>query len=208
MQLQQFAALVDDGSWVDARIDRDPLNGNRITEIRSGPVNLSYRKVTGIDANLRHSLDTDRWGRFTTTLTWSHILTHETKARDDSPLVNYRDLNATVDFRSRASVQVDWMKGDWSSSLYVYRAGSIGRWILTNSLVTSGQLDARAPAFTQANISVGKRFTENLSMRVNVNNVLDDHGPDDVTFNSYPYTWYGYNALQGRSVGLQLDYRF
>lgn len=193
---------------IAARIDRDPLNGNRITEIRSGPVNLSYRKVTGIDANLRHSLDTDRWGRFTTTLTWSHILTHETRLRADSPLVNYRDNNAVSDFRSRAAVQIDWSKGDWNSSLYVYRAGSFPRWNLNNTLVTSGQLDARGPAFTQANISLGRRFTENLSMRVNVNNVLDEHGPDDVTYNSYPYVWYGYGALAGRSVGLQLEYRF
>ena len=186
----------------------DLFSGSNISSEGGRDGNSGSDQFTGIDANLRHSLDTDRWGRFTTTLTWSHILTHETKLRADSPLVNYRDLNATVDFRSRTAVQIDWAKGDWSSSLYVYRAGSIGRWNLNNTLVTSGQLDARAPAFTVGNISVGKRFTENLSMRVNVNNVLDDHGPDDVTFNSYPYTWYGYNALQGRSVGLQLDYRF
>ena len=55
---------------IAARITRDPLNGNRITEIRSGPVNLSYRKVTGVDANLRWAYDTNRMGRFTTTFTW------------------------------------------------------------------------------------------------------------------------------------------
>lgn len=192
---------------IDNRIDRDPLNGNRITEIRSGPVNLSYRKVTGIDANLRYTWDTDRFGTFTAITTWSHILSHETRLRIDSPLVNYRDANATADWRSRTTVQLGWRKGDWDAALYVYRYGSFPRWNLNNTNVTSGTLDFRAPPFTLANISVGKRFTENFSMRVNVNNVLNELGADDITYNSYPYRWYGYGT-QGRQVGLQFDYSF
>lgn len=193
---------------IDARIDRDPLNGNRITEIRSGPVNLSWREVTGIDANVRWGFNTDNWGRFTTTVTWSHILSHETKLRADSPIVNYRDDNGSADFRSRSSVQLDWRGDEWFSTLYVYRFGSFPRWNLNNTLVTSGELDSRAGPVAVANFSVGKRVLENLTMRMNVNNILDEHGEGDVTYNTYPYAWYGYGLSIGRQVGFEVSYTF
>ena len=193
---------------IAARITRDPLNGNRITEIRSGPVNLSYRKVTGVDANVRWAYDTNRMGRFTTTFTWSHIISHETKLRADSALANYRDNNGTSDFRSRAAVQLDWRKDSWFSTLYVYRLGSFPRWNLNNTLVTSGELDSRAGPHTVANVSVGKRFSDKLTMRLNVNNVLNDLGTEDPTYNSYPYVWYGYGTYMGRQVGLEVNYSF
>ena len=193
---------------IAARITRDPLNGNRITEIRSGPVNLSYRKVTGVDANVRWAYDTNRMGRFTTTFTWSHIISHETKLRADSALANYRDNNGTSDFRSRAAVQLDWRKDSWFSTLYVFRLGSFPRWNLNNTLVTSGELDSRAGPHTVANVSVGKRFSDKLTMRLNVNNVLNDLGTEDPTYNSYPYVWYGYGTYMGRQVGLEVNYSF
>lgn len=189
------------------RIDRDPNNGNRITEIRSGPVNLSFRKVTGIDASLRYGWTSERFGRFTVNAGWAHILTHETKLRLDSPLFNYRDSNGTADWRSRTTLQLGWQKDDWDGSLYLYRFGSFPRWNLNNSLVTSGQLDDRAPPFTVANVALGRRMTENLTLRLNVNNILDELGADDVTYNSYPYKWYGYGTM-GRQIGVQMDYRF
>ena len=193
---------------IEARITRDSLSGNRITEIRSGPVNLSYRKVTGVDANIRWAYDTDNLGRFTTTFTWSHIISHETKLRADSALVNYRDLNATSDFRSRAAVQLDWRKDSWFSTLYVYQLGSFPLWNLNNTQFTSGAVDSRVDPHTVANVSVGKRFSDNLTMRLNVNNVLNDLGTKDLTYNSYPYVWYGYGTYMGRQIGLEVNYTF
>lgn len=192
---------------IDSRIDRDPNNGNRITEIRSGPVNLSYRKVTGIDASLRYAWDTDRWGDFSTRVSWAHTLKHETKLRADSALFNQRDSNGSSDFRSRVTVQLGWSKGDWDATAYIYRDGSFPRWNLLNTAVVSGELDSRASPHTIANISVGKRWTENFSMRLNVNNVFDDIAPEDPTFNTYPYFWQAYSPV-GREVGLQFDYQF
>lgn len=192
---------------IASRIDRDPNNGNRITEIRSGPVNLSYRKVTGIDASLRYDLDTDRYGDFSARLNWAHTLSHETKLRADSALFNLRDSNGSSDFRSRVTLQLGWRKGDWDANTYIYRTGTFPRWNLNNTLVTSGELDSRASPHTIANISVGKRMTENFSMRLNVNNVLNDIAPSDPTFNSYPYFWQAYSPV-GREVGLQFDLQF
>ena len=59
-----------------------------------------------------------------------------------------------------------------------------------------------------ANVSVGKRFSDKLTMRLNVNNVLNDLGTEDPTYNSYPYVWYGYGTYMGRQIGLELNYKF
>ncbi len=193
---------------IAARIDRDPTNDNRLTEIRSGPVNLSWRKVTGIDSSLRYGWDTDRWGDFSAVVSWSHILEHESKVRADSVVVNVRDSNGSSDFRSRATVQLGWQKDDWSTALYVIRYGSFPRWNLNNTLVRSGELDWRAGPFTTVNLSIGKRWTENFSMRFNVNNVFDDIAQNDPTYNSYPYYWYGGSNPLGREYGLQFNYKF
>ena len=192
---------------IAGRITRDPANGNRLTEIRSGPTNLSYRKVTGIDASLRYAWDTDRWGDFSARLQWAHTLKHVTRLRADSPLVNYRDANSTADFRSRTTLQLGWSKGDWDASAYIYNSGSFPVWTPGSTLVTSGQLDSRIDGQTLANISIGRRWTENFAMRLNVNNILDDIAPRDPTFSTYPYFWQGYDPV-GREVGLQFDFQF
>ena len=99
-----------------------------------------------------------------------------------------------------------WAKDDWDVGVLMTRIGSFPVWQPT--VAEAYGLDSRIGPQILWNMSVGKQLTEDMRVRVNVNNVLDDHGPDDITNNSYPYTWYGYGALQGRSVGLQLDYRF
>lgn len=43
---------------------------------------------------------------------------------------------------------------------------------------------------------------------MNVNNVLDEYGGGDVTYNSYPYAWYGYGLSIGRQVGFEISYTF
>ncbi|HEU0152627.1 MAG TPA: TonB-dependent receptor [Arenimonas sp.] len=192
---------------IATRIDRDPTNDDRLLEVRSGPINLAARKVNGIDAALDYRLDTDRWGNFQANIAWSHTLKHETVAREGDNPIDYRDANSTADFRSRVRVTMGWSKGDWDATVFVNRYGSFPRWVLSNSLVTSGVLDDRAGPHTTVNLSVGKQFTPNFSARLNINNVFDDIAPSDPTFNAYPYFWQAYSPI-GREVGLTMNYRF
>lgn len=190
-----------------SRISRD-ANTNAITEIRSGPINLASQGVKGIDATASYSLDTDRFGQFKTMLSWSHTLEQTQRASIGDPVISYRDLNSTSDYRSRVRWTTSWQKADWDATVFMNRVGSFPIWNPNNTRFTSGQIDSRVGPQITWNLSVGKEIIDDkLSMRVNVNNVFDRIAPRDDTFNSYPYFWQG-NLPVGREIGLQLDYKF
>ncbi len=188
-------------------IDRDPNNGGRITEIRSGPINIAYREVRGIDANLRYGWTTDSYGKFTANVAWSHIISQESQAREGVAVLSYRDFNSNSDFRSRVRATVSWSKDDWDATAFMNRQGSFPIWNPVNTNVVSGEVGSRTQPYFTYNLSTGYRFTEDFSMRLSINNIFNNTGGFDPTYNSYPYTWYGYDLI-GRTYGLQANYSF
>ncbi len=190
-----------------ARISRDP-NTNAITEIRSGPINLAEQGVKGIDATVRYGLTTDRFGKFNTSLAWSHTLEQTQRTTVGGALISYRDLNSNSDYRSRLRWTTSWEKGDWDATVFMNRTGSFPIWNPANTRFRTGQIDSRTGPNITWNLSIGKDIIEDkLSARVNINNVFDKLAPNDGTFNSYPYFWQGYSPI-GREIGLQFDWKF
>lgn len=184
------------------RITRDATGA--ITEIRSGPINLAYLGTKGLDGSLRYRFNTERFGNFSTSILWSHVLSQKDRATPASASRDYRDLNANADFRSRVRATVSWNKDSWDSTVYMNRLGSFPIW--QPSVATAYGYDSRIAPFITWNISVGKKFGERFSARVNVINAFDNIHPNDRTMNSYPYFWSSYDAL-GRQVGLELTYK-
>lgn len=192
---------------IASRITRDPNDDGRISEVRSGPVNLAFQGTAGVDASLRHRFDTDSAGSFNSSLSWSHVLEQTSKNRPDDPLLQYRDLNSNADFRSRVRASVGWQRADWDATFFMNRQGSFPVWNPSNTRVVSGELDSRIPEFTTFNLTIGKQIAENMSLRLTVNNLFDKIHPTDETYNTYPYFWRSYDAL-GRQVGVEYSYRF
>jgi iron complex outermembrane receptor protein len=189
-----------------SRISRDP-NTNAITEIRSGPINLAAQGIKGIDGTVSYRLDTDRFGNFSTSLSWSHVLEQTQRASQGDPILSYRDFNTNSDFRSRVRWSTSWYRGDWDATVLMNRTGSFPIWSPSNANVVSGRLDSRTGPHFVWNMTVGKKITDNLHVRANVNNVFDRIAPNDPTFNSYPYFWQAYSPV-GREIGLELSYKF
>lgn len=194
-------------------IDRDPLNNNRITEIRSGPINIAFREVKGIDANLRYGWTTEAYGRFSANVSWSHILSQKSQAREGVAVLSYRDFNSNSDFRSRVRATLSWSKDELDATIFMNRQGSFPIWNPSNTLVynaatrPNAPLSLRTQPYFTYNFSAGYKFNDDFSMRFNINNIFDNRGGFDPTFNSYPYTWQGYDLI-GRSFGLQANYTF
>ena len=188
-----------------SRISRDP-NTNAITEIRSGPINLAEQGTKGIDATVNYRFDTERFGNFRTSLSWSHTLEQTQRATVGDPLVSYRDLNSTTDYRSRVRWTTNWTKGDWDATVFMNRTGSFPIWNPNNTNFTSGRIGSRTGPNITWNMTVGKKITDKLYVRGNINNIFDHIHPNDDTFNSYPYFWQGYSPV-GREIGLELSYK-
>ena len=187
-----------------SRITRDAITG-AITEIRSGPINLAFQGVKGVDATVRYRLDTDRLGTFNTSLQWSHVLEQTQKATPSAALLSYRDLNSNADFRSRLRWTTTWAKDDWDVGVLMTRIGSFPVWQPT--VAEAYGLDSRIGPQILWNMSVGKQLTEDMRVRVNVNNVFDRIHPNDPTMNSYPYFWQAYSPI-GREIGVEFSYKF
>lgn len=188
-------------------ISRDPANDGRITEIRSGPINIAYRAVKGIDASLRYRWETSQYGTFNASVAWSHVLSQESQAREGVAVLSYRDFNSNADFRSRVRATLGWSKDSWDATVFMNRQGSFPLWNLTNTNFVNGNLGSRTQPYFTYNLSVGYRFNEAFSMRGSVNNIFDNNGGFDPTFNAYPYTWQGYDLI-GRTFALQMNYDF
>lgn len=189
-----------------SRISRD-ANTNAITEIRSGPINLAEQGTKGIDATVNYRLDTDRFGSFKTSLSWSHTLEQTQRASKGDPLLSYRDDNSNSDYRSRVRWTTNWTKGDWDATLFMNRTGSFPIWNPSNTRFTSGQIASRTGPNFIWNMTVGKKITDRLYVRGSINNIFDHIHSSDDTYNSYPYYWYG-NSPVGREVGLEMSYKF
>lgn len=189
-----------------SRISRD-ANTNAITEIRSGPINLAEQGTKGIDATVNYRLDTDRFGSFKTSLSWSHTLEQTQRASKGDPLLSYRDDNSNADYRSRVRWTTNWTKGDWDATLFMNRTGSFPIWNPSNTRFTNGQIASRTGPNFIWNMTVGKKITDRLYVRGSINNIFDHIHSSDDTYNSYPYYWYG-NSPVGREVGLEMSYKF
>lgn len=194
-----------------ARITRYDLPGTpqdqRVEQIVRGPINRAYREVEGIDATFRYTLDTDRWGRFDTSLAYSHILDSQTQERWDTPRVNWRDHASNDEHRSRVRGAVTWQYNDWSTTLFGLRYGSAKRWAW-NEAQHGDLFSHRLPPFMTYNLNIGKRITNDVKVTLLVNNVFNKTHLEDATHTSWPYFnfWAGQDYI-GREMFMQIDWR-
>ena len=184
-----------------SRVTRTAAPGeptDRVTEIRSGPVNQSFLHVTGVDAAFDYTMDTDRYGDFRWNLAWSHTIKSERQPFATDPIQrDWRDDFTNFDFRSRIRGSVTWAKDDWTANLFATRYGSLPNW----------QETGRIGPYILWNANLGKQITENVKLSVFVNNIFNNFHPRDEGFNSYPYFWRAYSPI-GREVSAQVDVSF
>lgn len=193
------------GTTLDGRIER----------INTAYINAALQEISGIDANFRYRLDTDRLGTFRFDANYSLNISNKYKELPEDDLVDYRDLPPVYFYpeRSRARASVSWERNDWSSTLFANRLGSAwgaqareGCFTGANSDVCYGR---RLAPFITWNAQVGKKFGENVLAQFTVVNVFDKQYRHDPGQSAYPYfnPWLGADPL-GRRFFASLSYKF
>ncbi|WP_242106902.1 TonB-dependent receptor plug domain-containing protein [Luteimonas aquatica] len=184
-----------------ARVTRNPVDdttqSEAINQIVRGPINTADLRTTGVDASLRYRLDTDHWGRFNYSLSYSHTLKSERREFPGDPIRDRRDDLQNFDFRSRVRSTLTWEKDDWSAALFMLRYGSLPNWLETGRI---------GPYFIW-NASVGKSLTDKVSARFFVNNIFDNISPRDEGFYTYPYFYSAYSPV-GREIAAEVTIKF
>ncbi|PZO07272.1 MAG: TonB-dependent receptor [Lysobacteraceae bacterium] len=180
-----------------------------ILRINSAYINAANVDTSGIDATFAYTLDTDRWGTFSTNLGWSIVLTDRFRAFDTDPLIEGRD-DADLDSRSRARGSLTWEKGDWSTTVFGSRIGTNGSNAgVAGTNAAGGTYPRRLAPWMQYNLQVGKSFGENTRATFTVINALNDQYREDNSFTGYPYfqAFIGADPL-GRRFNLSVQHNF
>jgi iron complex outermembrane receptor protein len=195
-QCQYFTGLVQ-------RVGTGQFTDDQIGEYRSFPINQSMTETSGIDATARYRLDTDRFGNYDFSLSWTHVLKLNEQEFRGSGIQDERDdPRRQLNFRSRLNWGVQWERGDWAANVNGYRLGSQIPW---NNLAP-GAPDRIAP-YIIWNVGLQKKITDKMTIGFAVQNLLDKIAPSDDTNNSYPYMWNTYSPI-GREVFANFNYKF
>ena len=131
-------------------------------------------------------------------MSWSHTLKSERQVFATDPIEkDWRDDPTNLDFRSRVRAGASWRAGDWSSSLFMTRYGSLPK---ANGLGRTG-------VYFLWNANIGKQITDQATIKFFVNNLFNSTHPDDETNTSFPYFYDAYSPI-GREFAIEYEYRF
>jgi iron complex outermembrane recepter protein len=187
----------------------------RIQRINSAYINTSSQEISGVDANFRYRLDTDRIGTFRFDVNYSLTLTNKYQQLPEDDLVDYRDLPPTYFYpeRSRVRGSASWERDDWNVTLFGTRYGSAWGGQARDGCFTGANSDVcfsrRVAPYMLYNLQVGKKFGENVLAQFTVVNLTNNQYRHDPGTSGYPYfnPWIGADPL-GRRFFVSLAYRF
>lgn len=185
-----------------SRVIRNPstatVQPDQVTRVLINPINAASESVRGLDLKGNWRFDAGRYGRFTTRLAYTVVLEHTYRQFSDDPERDIRNSLDDYQWRSKANGSITWNQGDWTTTLYGNRFGSLPK--------TDGS--GRIAPYMTYNASVFRQFGENLSVGVIVNNLRDSRPPADRNGGGWPFYPVGNYDPYGRQYWLQLDYRF
>jgi len=187
-----------------ARVERYPDDGGILAEqlkkVTTGPINAATTKTTGIDAAVRYALSAGSFGKFDFTANYSQVLSYKFQQFQGDPVEDELKSLQYFGWHSRMSGSVKWTYGDYSTTVFVQRFGSVPNWAETGRLGSwaSTNLSGRYSGLMGGDVYVG--FV--------VDNLFNRKPPRDPTFDTYPYySDSNYDPI-GREYFLEVGTRF
>jgi len=180
-----------------------------ITRINSAYINAALLDTSGVDANWNYEFDTASVGSFAFELGWSIKLTDKSKQFATDPLVDFRDI-PSIESRSRARGSLTWRYDDWSTTVFGTRYGTVSSFNGVDGVnAAGGAFPRRLQPYMLYNMTLSKRFSDDLSATFTVVNVLNNQYRFDNGATGYPFFEYylGADPL-GRRYSLSMNYRF
>lgn len=184
-------------------------------------VNIAKQSLELVTAELNYMLDIGRFGSLAFAGNYTNKIRHRLQTDPESPAVDLlRDPYSMWIYDSYAKTRLDasmaWATGDWTTTLYANRIGSTPNYLAYaggsyDYEHSSGQRAGKWGSYTTYNASLNYRATEDLTLSVMVNNLLNKM-PDDQAVNfpgtsGTPWNNYYYDIL-GRSIYLEAKLKF
>ena len=173
-------------------------NPNHLLTVSSFPLNASTESESGLIANLNYVWDTGRLGSFTFDANYYVEFKHLIQQLPGDPIINVYHDACYTDWKSTFTGSVTWNIGNWSTTFYNQRYGSIPN---------AGQ-NGKLPPWILYNGSVTYHFSDDAALALRVNNIFSSKPPLDKTQTNFPYySTYNYNVY-GRAVWAEFGFHF
>lgn len=180
-----------------------------ITRINSAYINASLTDTSGVDANYRYRMITDRNGTFTLDLAYSIVLTDRYQENDQDTLTDYRDRPSLYNSRSRVRGALGWQYNDWQATLFGTRYGTIRNAAGVATTNAAGIYSPlRLPPYMLYNLAITRKFGENIEAQLQIANLGNRQYRYDSS-QAYPF-FNPYNGSDpfGRRYNLSVSYKF
>ncbi|MBS0591134.1 MAG: TonB-dependent receptor [Proteobacteria bacterium] len=173
-------------------------NPYHLLTVSSYPINAATESESGIAASLDYVWDMDRYGSLTFNANYYVEFKHLIQQFPTDPVINvYHDMRYS-DWKSTFTGAVTWNIGNWSTTLYNQRYGSI----------PNAAQNGKLPPWILYNGSVTYHFSDDAALSLRVNNIFSTKPPLDKTQSSFPYfNTYNYNVY-GRAVWAEFGFHF
>jgi outer membrane receptor protein involved in Fe transport len=180
-----------------------------ITRINSAYINSALLDTSGVDASVSYDFDTASAGSFDFELGWSIKLTDKSKQFASDPLVDTRDV-PSIESRSRVRGSASWSYDDWTTTVFGTRFGTVSSFNgVDGTNAAGGFYPRRLKPYMLYNMTVSKRFGDDITATFTVVNVMNNQYRFDNGATGYPFFEYylGADPL-GRRYALSVQYRF
>ncbi len=197
--------------------DTDLVFPGEIDSIRISPENRALRSQKGMDINARYTWETESIGSFQAAVNYTYIDSIKQKQTADEDEIEVRDIvdiDGNVNLRSRTNLTLSWQKSDFSASVFWNRLGGLpiqqgDCFEGSDDPELAGYCDrvTRLDPWKVTNVVLGYQATEDLSFRLNVNNVFNKEPIRDVTLGGWPWYQSSHHNPIGREIFLNATYR-
>lgn len=174
-------------------------------------VNVSNEVTNNViaAANWRHSFG--EVGTLVLQASYSNSLRHDRQDYPEDPVIDLlRHPGYSTDFKTKENATIGWIKGDWSTTVYVNRFGRSPNYLsqVYDSYSVAGT--DKVKTWNLFNASVRYQASEALQLSFLVNNVFNKMPPFDPTYSGTtgePYNSGNYNPY-GRAMYVEATYKF
>jgi outer membrane receptor protein involved in Fe transport len=184
------------------------LQPNLLQLVSIEPINISKENVSGILAGLTYRFGGGQGGMFQVNLDYNRTLDHDyTQFPGDDPIDLLNEGFYSSEFASVVTGDFIWEIGKWTTTVHGTYYGSTPNFAEQSG---AGPINGVAPGdidpYALFNLNLHYQLTDNSSLALTVNNVVDEDPPEDKSYSgltAYPYfNIFNYNGY-GRAFWLE-----
>ncbi|WP_051885049.1 TonB-dependent receptor plug domain-containing protein [Lysobacter antibioticus] len=183
----------------------------QVTSVRSGPINIAYREVAGVDVSARYKLPATAWGDFSFALNYTNQLKNNEQRDPGAPMQENRDN----DVRTFARASASWSRGPWNATLFANRIGHTNgdnynrcAPVMPGQTSTECRMVGKLKAPIYFNLTAGYQLTEQARVNLYIDNLFDEAEYKDPYKMFFIYANERVFSRVGREISAEFVYKF